>query len=132
MTSPPPLVLPKVERSGNVTIITFIPNAIRDVDNVIARELLGLTDDTGERHVLLDFSNVDYLNSIELGTLIALHKQVKGAGGRLTLFNLSDQVFELFTITRLDTLLGICREGAVRRSEPLPNGTPGAPASTAK
>ena len=43
MTSPEPRVLPKVERSGNITIITFTPDAIRDVENVIARELKGLT-----------------------------------------------------------------------------------------
>ncbi len=110
---------PKVERSGNITIITFIPNAIRDVENVIARELEGLTSGVGERHLLLDFTNVDSLNSMELGTLITLHKQVRDAGGRLTLFNLNTNVFELFTITQLDSRLGICREGVVMRSELL-------------
>jgi anti-sigma B factor antagonist len=111
---------PKVERNGNVTVITFTPHAIRDVENVIARELLGLTGETGERHLLLDFTNVEYMNSMELGTLVTLHKQIEAGGGRLTLFNLSAQVFELFTVTRLHTLLGICREGVVARSELLP------------
>ncbi len=111
---------PKVERSGNITIITFIPNAIRDVENVIARELEGLTSGVGERHLLLDFTNVDSLNSMELGTLITLHTSRSGdAGGRLTLFNLNTNVFELFTITQLDSRLGICREGVVTRSELL-------------
>jgi anti-sigma B factor antagonist len=111
-----PLTLPKVQRCGNITILTFIPDAIRDVENVIARELFGLTDGTGDRHLLLDFTNVEYLNSMELGTLVTLHKQVEATGGRLTLFNLSAQVFELFAVTRLDTVLGICREGVVPSS----------------
>ena len=127
MHSPAARILPKVERSGDITIITFIPDAIRDVENVIARELLGLTGVTGVRHLLLDFTNVDYLNSMELGTLVTLHKQVKEAGGRLTLFNLSTQVFELFTVTRLDTLLDICREGVFARSKVLPRDATGTP-----
>jgi anti-sigma B factor antagonist len=114
------LTSPRVQRSGNITIITFIPDAIRDVENVIARELVGLTAGPGGRHLLLDFTNVKYLNSMELGTLVTLHKQVEATGGRLTLFNLSAQVFELFAVTRLDTVLGICREGVVPSSAILP------------
>ena len=68
----PPLISPKVERSGNITIITFVADAIRDVENVIARELEGLTTGTSARHLLLDFSHAVYLNSIELGTRMAL------------------------------------------------------------
>ena len=120
MSSPGPRVLPKVERSGNITIITFTPDAIRDVENVIARELKGLALGTEKQHVLLDFTNVDQLNSFELGTLVTLHKQVEQTGGRLTLFNVRAEVFEIFTITRLDTLLGICREGVVVKSNLFP------------
>ena len=61
-------------------------------------------------HLLLDFTNVEYLSSVELGTLITLHKRVKAFGGRLTLFNLNAQVYEVFTVTHLQTVLGICRE----------------------
>lgn len=103
---------PKVERSGNITIITFVAGAIRDVENVIARELQELTDGTDVRHLLLDFSNVEYLGSLELGTLITLHNRARAAGGRLTLFNLSPQLFRVFAVTRLDTLLEICQADA--------------------
>jgi len=102
--------MPKVEKGGSVTVITFTAGAIRDVDNVIARELETHTAAAGERHLMLDFTRVTYLNSVELGTLITLHKRVETAGGRLTLFNLSAEVFRLFAIARLDTLLTICRE----------------------
>jgi ribosomal protein S21 len=84
-------------------------DAVRDVEDVLARELGGLTAGLTGRRLLLDFTNVDYLNSIELGTLITLHKKVEAVGGRLTLFNLSAQVLMMFTITRLDTLLTICK-----------------------
>ena len=102
--------IPKVEQHGNVTVITFVGGKVRAAENVLAEELAGRTDEVGAGHLLLDFTNVEYLNSLELGTLIGLHKRVMAGGGRLTLFNLSPHVAELFSITRLDTLLGICRD----------------------
>jgi anti-sigma B factor antagonist len=112
MSDPTPSTQPKVERSGNLTILTFTAHAIRDVESVIARELDALTAGTGNEHLLLDFTHVEYLNSMELSTLITLRERVEAAGGRLTLFNLRADVFRMFTVTRLNTLLEICREGA--------------------
>jgi anti-sigma B factor antagonist len=105
----PPCPAPKVEQGGNVKIITFTRGQARSLENVIAAELEGLTDGLGDGHLLLDFTNVEYITSAELGTLIGLHKRVKAEGGRLTLFNLNPQVFEVFTVTRLETLLVVCR-----------------------
>lgn len=102
---------PKVEQGDSVRVITFTADKVRDVQNVLARELEGRTDGLGACHLLLDFTNVAYLNSLELGTLITLDKRMKAAGGRLTLFNLNAQVYEVFTTTHLQTVLGICREG---------------------
>jgi len=114
---------PKVEKSGNVKIITFTGDEVRDVENVLAKELKGHMEDLRECHLLLDFTNVEYLSSVELGTLIALHKRMKASGGRLTLFNLNAQVYEVFTVTRLQTLLGICREEVPPKVN-QPNSTP--------
>jgi anti-anti-sigma factor len=126
MTTPTVHALPKVEQGGNVTIITFTADAIRNVENVLARELGGLTTGLGDRHLLLDFTNVDYLNSTELGTLVTLHKEVEAAGGRLTLFNLSAQILSMFTVTRLDTYLTICKQAEDRANDPeLPRKDPG-------
>jgi anti-anti-sigma factor len=105
---------PKVEQSGNVRIITFTADRVRDVENMLARELEGRTDGLGQIHLLLDFTNVERLSSVELGTLITLHKRMKACGGRLTLFNLSAPVYEVFTATHLQTLLGICREESAK------------------
>src|SRR4051812_29767442 len=106
------LPAPKVECSGNATIITFTGNRSRGHDNMIAADLQGLTDDLGRTHLLLDFTQIEYLRSVELGTLIGLHNRVAASGGQLTLFNLSAMVFGVFEATRLQTLLDICREGA--------------------
>ena len=91
-------------------ITTFAPGQARDVENVIATQLEGLTDELGECHLLLDFTNVDRINSEELGAIIRAHRNLVAAGGRLTLFNLSPDVYEVFTVAQLHTFLGICRE----------------------
>jgi anti-anti-sigma factor len=119
MRSPTEHFPPKVEQGGSVRIITFPADPIRDVENVIARELQDRTGGMGEGHLLLDFTNVEYITSVELGTLVRLHKEVKARGGRLTLFNLKAEVYEVFTTTRLQTFMGICREEG-----PEPPGAP--------
>ena len=116
MTKLTELTSPKVESTGNVTILTFTADAIRNVENNIARELFIAQDRNGldygaeDNQLLLNFANVKSLNSLELGTLIGLHKQTHANGGQLTLFNLRPYILELFTICRLDSFLTISLE----------------------
>jgi anti-anti-sigma regulatory factor len=114
MESMPVHLSPKVEQSGTVRIITFTAGKFRDVENVIASELEGRTDAFGGSHVLLDFTNVERISSVELGTLILLHKKMTASGGKLTLFNMKAEIYEVFTVVRLQTFMGICREDRVQ------------------
>ena len=116
MNTPAAPARPKIERNGRATTVTFTAGTLRDVQNVIARELDGLAVGA-EEQLILDFTRVTYLNSVELATLIALHKSAESAGGRVTLFNLNAQLRELFAVTRLDTLLAIGSEND-RGSDP--------------
>ena len=116
MKSPLPLDT-KVEHSTNLRIITFSGNKERmNMENMLAQELERQTEELGECHLLLDFTKVEFITSAELGTLISLNKRIKSSGGRLTLFNLNPLIFEVFLVTRLETLLEICRE----KPEPEP------------
>jgi anti-anti-sigma factor len=99
-----------VEQGGNVRTITFAAGQVGEGNNMIARQLEGRTDRFEGCHLLLDFSNIEYLGSVELGTLINLRKRLNAAGGRLTLINLNPQVYETFEVTRLHTLFEICRQ----------------------
>jgi anti-anti-sigma factor len=103
----------KMERNGKIRILTFGGGTVRDIQNRLGRELDEMTDEFGDGHLLLDFTNVDSVGSEELGTIVALHKRLAQSGGRLTLFNLGPRVFEAFQITRLDTLVQVCREETV-------------------
>jgi anti-anti-sigma regulatory factor len=99
---------PKVETGGGVTVLTFTANK-RVLADMLGSELHGRTEGLGEGHLLLDFSNVKQLGSAELETLLVLHRRLQWAGGRLTLFNVTDEVYEVFEVARLHTVLTICR-----------------------
>ena len=98
---------PILQQHGEVKIITLSGGKVRVVEDLMEGELEGLTDEPRGCHLLLDFSKVEYLNSDDLGVLINLHKKMLRVGGLLTLSNLNAQVYEVFTVTRLHTLLTI-------------------------
>jgi anti-anti-sigma factor len=98
---------PKVEHDGNVTTITFTNGKVRREGNTIAAELDGLTEDLDGRHLILDCRALVRIHSEELGTLIGLHKRVCASGGRLSLTNVTPEVYEVFEVSRLTTYLTV-------------------------
>jgi anti-sigma B factor antagonist len=68
-------------------------------------------DEQRQRKILLDFSNVEYLSSAALGRFIILHKKVLAAGGRLVLYNIDPEIYEVFAVTKLNKLFDIRRRG---------------------
>ena len=101
---------PKVERKGYVTVITFTGSRNRGAGSAVASELEGRTDGIGERHLLLDFINMDVITGVDLGALITLQQKTGASGKQLTLFNLNAHVYEIFAITELNTVFEILRE----------------------
>ncbi len=60
-----------------------------------------------QRHLILDFSDVNFLTSLGLALLLTLRKRLAEGGRRLALLNLQPQVYEVFSVTRLDTLFDV-------------------------
>lgn len=110
MMAMPVQSLPRTEQSGGVRIITFTAGKLREVESVIASELEGCTDASAGCHVLLDFTNVERMSGLELRTLVSLHKKMTASGGRLTMFNMKAEIYEVFAVALLHTFLGISRE----------------------
>jgi anti-sigma B factor antagonist len=75
-------------------------------------QLLALAEEPDTQSLVLDFSNVDFLTSAALGTLVQLHKKLAEAGRQLKIRNLRPQIYEVFTVTRLDLLLDLKLQGA--------------------
>jgi anti-anti-sigma factor len=62
------------------------------------------------QHLCLDLGRLDYLSSSGLGLLLALHGHVKMAGGRLSLCNVREAVYEVFAVTHLNSILEVRRQ----------------------
>jgi anti-sigma B factor antagonist len=93
---------------GDVTVIRFTGHKVALDDEALDHihdELLALADGPRESDLVLDFGNIEYLSSTALGTLVCLHKKLLARGRHLTVWNLSPQVHEVFSVTGLDKYL---------------------------
>ncbi len=103
-----PVLLVEEDPSG-VLIGTFQLNRVVDEEVVqrLSEELAALAA-TG-RKVILNFSKVEYLSSSVLGKLINFQRRLKEHGGELRLCCIHPSIYEIFEITRLNTLFDIYR-----------------------
>ncbi|HVG20818.1 MAG TPA: STAS domain-containing protein [Blastocatellia bacterium] len=58
----------------------------------------------GQRHILLNLGNVNYIDSAGLGALISGYTTTRREGGQLKLVNLTKRIQDLLAITKLITV----------------------------
>lgn len=63
--------------------------------------------DEGRSTVLVDLARVKRANSSGLGILIRGYATLKGAGGTMRVFNLSENVDHMFKITRFNSIIEV-------------------------
>jgi anti-sigma B factor antagonist len=99
----------EVEKMADVTIVCSTDRKILIEQHIqlIAEQLLDLVKESGEKKLLLNFRNVEYMSSAVLGMLVTLNKKIQAAGGKLVLCNIDPQIREVFEITKLDKLFVI-------------------------
>jgi len=61
----------------------------------------------GRRRLLLDLSELQYVSSIGLRTILVVAKRMTAEGGKLALCSLAPQVSEVFVISGFATILDI-------------------------
>ena len=72
----------------------------------LSKELNTLIDH-GERHLLLDFSGVDYINSSGLRALLMAAKKLNGLGGKVVLANVTEMIQQILRVSGCASLIGI-------------------------
>lgn len=63
--------------------------------------------DNGEKHIKLDFSKCNFIDSTGLGVLVSVYKKLTEKNGSLKLYSLNPQVMKVFKLTRLDQVFDI-------------------------
>lgn len=61
----------------------------------------------GNKRILLNLKQVNYIDSGGLGTLVALHTTAHNAGGTIKLSNLAKRVGDLMQVTKLLTVFEV-------------------------
>ena len=69
---------------------------------------------TSGTRVVVDLSEVTFMDSMGLGTVAALWVSSRNAGCQLALINLSPRIRDLFTMTHLLSLFEACGESNAR------------------
>ncbi len=99
----------RVRKEDGVTRVEFVDRNILDEANIqrIGDEVTQLIEADPTPKLLISFSNVDHLSSAALGTLITIHNRIQEKSGQLRLANIAPQIYEVFTITKLNKLFEI-------------------------
>jgi anti-sigma B factor antagonist len=64
----------------------------------------------GERHFVLNLTDLEFVDAFGLGQLVEIRNAVAGVGGSLKIFRPGARIRELFALTRLDTVFEIYDE----------------------
>ncbi len=109
MTPEPDYFLLQVKTVDGVTVARITAAELWSDEQVgaLTAELMHLADDLGAPKLVLDFAGVTGMGSRMIGQLAALHKQVRAAGGRLTLCNVRPEIAEVIETCKLTTLFGL-------------------------
>jgi anti-sigma B factor antagonist len=95
-----------VERSGDQVVARLGGDLDIVTSDDVKRELAAVFD-SGATGLSLDLSQVRFVDSSGLGTLVALHRYAEAAGARFAVRKVPSQVQRLFEITRLHDLLTV-------------------------
>lgn len=102
-------------KGNNITLIVLRGEIGTETVNQFKDKIDAIVND-GKTRLIMDFQEVNYLNSMGLGVVAATLKKVKKDKGDLKLLNLSPAVQELFELTRLTKVFEIfdSEENAVK------------------
>ncbi len=75
--------------------------------NVMLREIVRDLADKGNKKIVLNLGEVQYVDSSGLGELVKTHTTVRNQGGQLRLVNLNKRINDLLQMTRLSAVFDI-------------------------
>jgi anti-sigma B factor antagonist len=94
----------------------------------LRERLIAMVED-GARHVIVDLSRVEFLDSTGLGVLVGALKRLRGVNGDLALVCAQERLLKIFRITGLDRVFTIL--GSVEAATSGGDGGSSAPAGAA-
>ena len=98
-TAPTISLTTTVERRTDYIVVHCQGKLVSGVCSFLYNKVHALIPET--KHIVLDLTNLEYVDSMGLGTLVRLYVACKSAGCKLELVNLGKRVKELLGLTNL-------------------------------
>ena len=75
--------------------------------NLILREIMAGLLEKGNKHILLNMTDVAHVDSAGIGELVRSHTSVRKQGGHIELANVNKKVQDLFQMTMLSAVFDV-------------------------
>ncbi len=95
---------------GGVTVLDISGRITVGEGNVILREIVRDLAAKGAKAIVLNLSEVQYVDSSGVGELVKAHTTIRNQGGQLKLTNLNKRVHDLLELTRLSAVFDIQKD----------------------
>lgn len=96
----------QIRDSGGLPIIA-VAGEIDLYTAPMFKRALTQTIDGGHSDLLVDMTQVSYMDSSGFGTLLGVTKKVRPSGGSVNLIGCNEAIHRMLKITRLNTIFGI-------------------------
>jgi len=97
---------------GDVAVLDISGRITLGEGNVMLREIVRELADKGNKKIVLNLGEVQYIDSSGVGELVKTHTTIRNQGGQLRLVNLNKRVNDLLQMTRLSAVFDIERDEA--------------------
>ncbi len=105
-------VTTNIRQVGGVTIVDIGGRIELGEESAKVRDLIRELLRKGHKQILLNFGNVQYIDSSGLGMLVSSFATVRKQDGELKLLNLTNKVSDVLQITKLYTVFDILDDEA--------------------
>ena len=92
---------------GGVSVVAFNGRIVLGEESTALREKVKSLLGAGKKRIVLDMSNVTYIDSAGLGILVAAHVSAQKQGAALHLSNLGNKFHDVLQLTRLLTVFSV-------------------------
>ena len=91
----------------DVAVVDFSGRITLGEGSATLRRMIHELVESGHRKILLNLSDVDYIDSSGIGEMVGAYTTVRNAKGELKLVHLTKRVHDLIQITRLFTVFDV-------------------------
>jgi anti-sigma B factor antagonist len=92
---------------GDITVLNISGRITLGEGNVMLREMVRELVDKGNKKIVLNLGEVQYIDSSGIGELVKTHTTVRNQGGQLRLVSLNKRVNDLLQMTKLSAVFDI-------------------------